>query len=63
MDIERLEEHVKEHPADYQSVVSLYKQRSKMIEKKREKRRQEKQKLIAEMRRRLDGEHLSEQDG
>lgn len=61
MDLERLERHVKEHPADYQSVISLFKQRSKAIEKDIEKRRIAKQKLIAEMKERENGEQTPEQ--
>ena len=51
MSIERIEEHLKEHPADYQSVISLYKQKSKEIEKKRRKREIEMLRKVARIRR------------
>lgn len=51
---ERIEEHLKTHPTDYQSVISLYKTRSKEIEQGIGKRRIEKLKRIAEWRERLE---------
>lgn len=52
--VERIEEHLKTHPSDYQSVISLYKARSKAIEKKRGAKRIERLKLIAEWREKLE---------
>lgn len=60
MDIERLEEHIKEHPADYQSVISLYKQRSKAIEKRRRNREIEMLRKVAEIRRQLNEERTQQ---
>ena len=58
MDIEeniaRVEDHLQRHPADYQSVISLLKLKSRAVEKKIKDRRIEKQKRIAECRRILD---------
>ena len=58
MDIEeniaRVEDHLKRHPADYQSVISLLKLKSRAVEKKIQTRRIEKQRKIAECRRILD---------
>lgn len=52
----RIEEHLKEHPADYQSVISLYKQRSKAIEKEIRKREIEMLRKVAEIRRKRNEE-------
>ena len=54
MKSEKIEEHLKTHPTDYQSVISLYKTRSKEIEKKIGARRIERLKRIAEWRERLE---------
>ena len=54
MNIERLEQHIKEHPADYQSVIALFKQKSKAIEKKRQREANEMLRRIAECRRELN---------
>lgn len=52
--IKRVEQHLKEHPSDYQSVISLLKLRSKKIDKDIEQRRIDKMKRIAECRRKLN---------
>lgn len=54
-DLERITEHLAKHPHDYQSVISLYKARSRLIEKEMQQRSIEKRKLIAECRKR--GKH------
>ena len=51
---EKIEEHLKSHPTDYQSVIALYKARSKEIESKINVRRVEKLKRIAEWRGKLE---------
>lgn len=54
MKSEKIAEHLKMHPTDYQSVISLYKTRSKEIEQGIGKRRIERLKRIAEWRERLE---------
>lgn len=54
MKSEKIAEHLKTHPTDYQSVISLYKARSKEIEKRIGARRIERLKRIAEWRERLE---------
>ena len=54
MKSEKIAEHLKTHPTDYQSVIALYKTRSKEIERGIHKRRVEKLKRIAEWRERLE---------
>lgn len=54
MKSEKIAEHLKTHPTDYQSVISLYKARSKEIEQRIGKRRIERLKRIAEWRERLE---------
>lgn len=54
MKSEKIAEHLNTHPTDYQSVISLYKARSKEIEQKIGKRRIERLKRIAEWRERLE---------
>lgn len=54
MKSEKIAEHLKAHPTDYQSVISLYKARSKEIEQEIGKRRIERLKRIAEWRERLE---------
>ena len=51
MSVEKIEKHLKEHPADYQSVIALYKQRSKEIEKRRRQREIEMLRKVAKYRR------------
>ena len=51
--IARVTEHLQRHPADYQSVISLYKLRSEAIEYEIEQKRIEKKKMIAECRKLL----------
>ena len=58
--IERITEHLQEHPADYQSVISLYKLRSDAIEYEIEQRRIEKKKMVAECRRLLQERRYEE---
>lgn len=55
--LKALEEHLVRHPNDYQGVISLYKIRSEAIEHERYLRSIEKRKLIAECRRKFNGEH------
>lgn len=54
MRIERIEEHLKEHPSDYQAVIALLKQRSELIEKKRREREIQMLRRIAECRKELN---------
>ena len=54
MKSEKIAEHLKTHQTDYQSVISLYKARSKEIEQGIGKRRIERLKRIAEWRERLE---------
>ena len=49
--VERLEEHLKEHPTDYQAVVALLKRRSDLIEHRAWLRMIERKKAVAEVRR------------
>lgn len=55
--ITRVEQHLQKHPSDYQSVISLFKLRSKAIDQRIEQRKVAKLKRIAECRRRLNEEH------
>lgn len=54
--IVNLQEHLKEHPADYQSRISLFKMKSEQVEYEARKKQNEKAKIIAECRRKLDAE-------
>ena len=54
MKSEKIAEHLKPHPTDYQSVISLYKTRSKEIEQGVGRRRIERLKRIAEWREGLE---------
>lgn len=56
--VEKIEAHLRTHPSDYQSVISLYKNRSKEIERERKKAYIEKRKKIAEWRERLEHSQL-----
>lgn len=49
--VERLEEHLKEHPTDYQAVVALLKRRSDLIEHRMWLRMIERKKAVAGVRR------------
>lgn len=49
--VERLEEHLKEHPTDYQAVIALLKRRSDLIEHRAWLRMIERKKAVAEVRR------------
>ena len=49
--VERLEEHLSEHPTDYQAVVALLKRRSDLIEHRAWLRMIERRKAVAEVRR------------
>ena len=49
--VERLTEHVKSHPSDYQAVIALLKARSDMIEHRAWLAMVEKKKRIAEIKR------------
>lgn len=49
--VERLEEHLKEHPTDYQAVVAHLKARSDLIEHVAHQRMIERKKKVAEIRR------------
>lgn len=53
---ERIKKHLAEHPADYQSVVALYRSKSADIEYEIERRKIQKRRLIAECKRRLEHE-------
>lgn len=53
--LERLSEHIREHPSDYQAVISFYKLRSKEIEHEIWLKRIPKLRLIAKCRRKLNG--------
>lgn len=48
--VERLEEHLKEHPTDYQAVVALLKRRSDLIEHRAWLKMIERRKKVAEIR-------------
>lgn len=52
--VERIENHLRTHPSDYQSVISLYKARSRDIERERKMRSIEKRKKTAEWRKKLE---------
>ena len=52
----RLKSHIDRHPADYQSVISFYKLRSKEIEHQLRLMKIPRLRMIAECRRRLDEE-------
>ena len=54
--LSRLKSHIEKHPADYQAVISFYKLRSKEIEHQMMLRKRPRLRMIAECRRRLDGE-------
>lgn len=49
--VERLKEHIAEHPTDYQAVIGLLKANSDMIEHKHYLRKIEKLKRVAEFTR------------
>ena len=51
--VARIEKHLEENPADYESVVSLFKTRSKVIEAARRRRQNERLKKVAEWRKKL----------
>lgn len=50
--VERLEEHLREHPTDYQAVVALLKRRSDLIEHRAWLQMIERRKRVAEIRKR-----------
>lgn len=52
----RLENHVANHPTDYQSVIALLKLRSEALEKKRKQSQIEHLRKVAKYRRMLNGE-------
>lgn len=56
MSIRKMEEHLLSHPTDYQTVISLYKARSKEIEKGRRERANKELKKISEWRKKLNGQ-------
>lgn len=59
----RLEEHLKEHPTDYQAVIALLKRRSDLIEHVAWLRMIERKKKIAEVRRqRKEKQNAKESD-
>lgn len=60
--ITKVEQHLAEHPADYQSLISLMKLRSKEIENIYRLKKIERLKLIAECRKKLKAneERISE---
>lgn len=61
--VERLEEHLKEHPTDYQAVIALLKRRSDLIEHVAWLRMIERKKKIAEVRRqRKEKQNAKESD-
>lgn len=51
--LRRLETHVKNHPTDYQSVISLLKLRSAFIEKQRKQKQIERLRKVAAYRKML----------
>ena len=55
--VERLEEHLKEHPTDYQAVVALLKRRSDLIEHRAWLRMTERKKKVAEIRKQRKERH------
>lgn len=48
--VDRLEDHLKDHPTDYQAVVALLKRRSDMIEHQAWLRMIERKRRVAEVR-------------
>ena len=58
--IRRMNEHLAEHPADYQTVVSLLKVNSKRISHERKVKQDMRSRRVAEMRRRLEAEDADE---
>ena len=59
--VERLEEHLKEHPTDYQAVVALLKRRSDLIEHRVWLRMIERKKKVAEIRKQRKERHDAEE--
>ena len=59
--VERLEEHLKEHPTDYQAVVALLKRRSDLIEHRVWLRMIERKKKVAEIRKQRKEKHDAEE--
>lgn len=58
--IKKMNEHLSEHPADYQTVISLLKVNSKRISHERKVRQDMRSRRVAEMRRRLEEEDADE---
>lgn len=58
--IRKMNEHLSEHPADYQTVISLLKVNSKRISHERKVRQDMRSRRVAEMRRRLEEEDANE---
>lgn len=54
MGIEKMEEHLRTHPTDYQTVISLYKAKSAEIEKRRRQREIERIRKVQKWRRELE---------
>lgn len=52
---ERMRKHLRTHPKDWQTVVSLFKTESKSVDYEKWQRTIEKQKVVAEYRRKADG--------
>ena len=59
--VERLENHLKEHPTDYQTVIALLKAKSDLIEHAQYLKSVEKKKRIAEVRRQRKEIHDAKQ--
>ena len=53
--LQKLENHVREHPTDYQSVIALYKLRSDNYSRQMKQRQIAKLRKIAKYRRKLNG--------
>ena len=54
--LNRMARHLKDHPSDYQTKISLLITNSKMIEKRRRDAMIDRLRDVAEIRRRLNGE-------
>ena len=59
--LQKLENHVREHPTDYQSVIALYKLRSDNYSRQMKQRQIAKLRKIAKYRRELNGGESEQQ--
>lgn len=57
--VERLKEHIAEHPTDYQAVIGLLKANSDMIEARYHRRKIEKLKRVAQFRREYEKQNVN----